>query len=87
MKTEPKFNDIELGHIYGALQRTWSEIGSEAVADGTLSRAEVIELVLDADRARAHFKDQALYARFTALPYKELIEIAKGTFKFRTYGS
>jgi len=90
----PPFSESELQVIYGVLQSTWQEIGSDFLSlleegEDSMSRADVIEVVLDADYATHHVQtteQKAVWARYSALPYPEMIAIAKGTFRHSRYG-
>jgi hypothetical protein len=86
------FSPDELKTIYRILQSCWNEIGSDCImASGEetlMTRDEVIEVVLDADHCRHHVKkdEKAVWERYEKLPYEQMIEIAKGTFKHARYG-
>jgi hypothetical protein len=89
----PPFTQEELNTIYGVLQATWQEIGYDCLTieggPSTMKRAEVIEVVLDADYASRHVRtpeQKAVWDRFDKLEYAQMIKIAEGTFKSARYG-
>jgi len=85
-----KMNINELQEIKFAFEMTWQAIGMDILActDGdTISKGEVIECVLDADRMSAYGDiDKAILDKFNALPYSERIKMAEGYFTFARYG-
>lgn len=90
---EPSFTKAELDLIYGILQATWQEIGYDYLTieggPSTMTRAEVIEVVLDADYASRHVRtpeQKAVWDRYDKLEYTQMIKIAEGAFKHARYG-
>jgi hypothetical protein len=84
-----KFSPEEKKTIQEVLRRVWNAIGSDVVGElGTISRAEVIEVVLDADRPQDYTEGEAereILRRFDKLSYDEMIEIARSAFPFARY--
>jgi hypothetical protein len=77
-----------------AMQRTWDVIGcdtltmlEEAGEPAVLSKDEVIELVIDADRLREFGEDKEATDTLYNLPsYKQKVEIGRKAFPFKKYG-
>ena len=76
------------------MNSTWNYIGSDALTELTsgesLSRSEVIELVLDASRMETliakNDDDHSVIAEYRALPYNKQMKIAREAFPFGFYG-
>jgi hypothetical protein len=88
-KSKQVFTIGELAVLYQILRATWEEIAYDACQDGDLSRSTVIELVLDADRAKAHVKteqEREVWEVYETLPYPKMREFAKGAFPYAKYG-
>ena len=97
------FSDAEVEAIRSAARRVWDECGYDvlqAVADDkgkdinrvTVSRAEVIEIALDADRAKDRLRRMSVWTddfatRYEAASYKELIAVVKPAFAYARYGT
>ncbi len=89
--------EAELNLVYGILQSTWQYLAGdclsareEAGESATMKRAEVIEVVLDADYASQFIRtpeQKAAWARYESLGYAKMIKVAEGTFKYARYGN
>ena len=84
--TEKEMQDLSF-----ALETTWQAIGMDVLADipsGSISRDEVVELVLDADRLETYCDEDSkpTVKKFRELPYIEQIAVAKKYFIFERYG-
>ena len=84
------FSQDELSNIQSALNRTWQTIGGDVIEANngkSISRAEVIEVVLDANYLDLNGKlDKELLKKFQSLSYKKRCKIAKETFTYSKYG-
>lgn len=97
-----KFTAVEQELIQRHVVRVWSDVGGDilmAVADEkgkgveqvTVSRADVIEICLDADRPEELMRRDAkisaeLLARWDALDYAAKIKLVKPAFSYARYG-
>lgn len=81
--------------LYGALGSTWYTLSQDMFGEGmprSMSRAHVIEVVLDADYLemygyrRTDQKTKEVVAEFRKLSYDEQNKIAAGYFKHKRYG-
>lgn len=84
--TEKEFMNLKF-----ALEATWQAIGADILAvvpEQSISRDEVIEVVLDADRLECYADEESkpVVETFRTLPYPEQIAIAKKYFVFERYG-
>lgn len=94
-KEQTKFTVDERKVINSAAQRVWDEIGSEIftllAAEGVSSipRAEVFELVLDADRLMLELrrKDKELAARISKTSTEVLEAVLTDSFRHVRYGA
>lgn len=101
MTKTDKFTPEEIKKIHTWMQRTWGTIAEDIFTavegfddpkkEKTMKRAEVIEVVLDADYMKSYGgintpEDKELYKRFDKLDYDECKEIAMGTFTYKIYG-
>src|SRR5579875_3780779 len=101
-KTTPKvavknpFTQEELDTLSGIFHRVWDYVASDALqatqeCEGRdyMTKAEVIEISLDAGRPMEMAKgeaEKALVKRFEALPLEQQDKIAKGMFQYSRYG-
>jgi hypothetical protein len=73
--------------IIRAMSRTWDYIGHDLLYEtGDISQAEVIEVVLDADRVTSHGGDYDAAKTLYELSYPEMKKLAKEAFPFKRYG-
>lgn len=96
-KKIPAFNDTELKILNHIFQSVWNYIAYDCLqateeCDGrsTMSRSEVIEVVLDADRPSEQAKtpeEKELVKRFYALDLKAQEKIVKPMFPSSRYGT
>lgn len=84
-----KFTATEIQDIKFALEHVWQAIGSdimEVVEGNAIARAELIEMVLDADRVDMYGDlNPDLLGRFKALSYEDKINIAEQQFTYLSY--
>jgi hypothetical protein len=80
----------EIKMIQRVANQTWDGIGSDVLAatgENTMSKKDVIEIVLDADHMLGiGHMDRDLYYKFQALPYEEKMAIMDKAFTYSTYG-
>lgn len=76
-----------LDKVKRALTRTFQVIGGDVMSDGSsMSRAEVCELVLDANYIDTYGGlDKNLLSEFQTLSYDQRYKIAESTFTFKRY--
>jgi hypothetical protein len=73
--------------ILRAMYRTWDYIGHDLLCEtGDISQAEVIEVVLDADRVTFFGDDKEAARILYELSYPEMKKLAKEAFPFKRYG-
>jgi hypothetical protein len=88
---EPIFTEVEVKKIQSAAAATWEYIGGDTMTmlaesgESSISRAEVIELTLDADRIRQFLRDEKLYDRFKKLSIKEQDKLVLPAFPYKRY--
>ncbi len=86
------WSDAEQKRLLAMLQGVWQYIGADAIqaCGGDLSRSEVIELTLDADRLEMEYgkkpEDAELIKRYRSLSYRGQCNIARLAFPFNYYG-
>ena len=100
---KPTLTPNELIALQRLFRAVWDQIGADCLAayreeeDGSLSRATVVELVLDADRPEMYVKQnhnptdigidhlQQALKTFRQLPYSAQVKLATGGFQFSRY--
>jgi len=88
MKTKAEMEQ----EIKGTMSSVWDYIGSDVLQmiqeqDGKnyAKRAEVIEMVIDADRTASKLKGETL-KYYNSLPYEKLVKLGKEAFPYAKYG-
>lgn len=73
--------------IISVLHRTWDAIGYDVLelTGGEASRAEVIEMVCDANRIDMYGNDNEAVKAFYSLSRKEQDKICKEAFPYKKY--
>lgn len=90
---ETTFTKEEQHVINTAALRVWDEIGDELLllvaqeGETSIPRAEVIELVCDADRLEQAIKDKALAKRVRKATLETLTPILEQVFRAQRYGA
>ncbi len=90
-KVNLKLKDIDpemKKRIISAMNRTWNYVGHDLLAesDGDIPQAEVIEVVLDADRVTSFGDDKDAAKVLYELSYTEMKKLAREVFPFKRYG-
>lgn len=98
-KTDPaalsirNLDPVIIGRIRTALDRTWNAIGDDCLncieyseGKAVMSRAAVVEVVLDANHAEEYGRDREAVAALRLLSYKEAKKLAKAVFTNAQYG-
>lgn len=78
--------------ILNSMKRTWQAIGIDCIqcriycGEKRMPRAEVIEVVCDADRMDMYGDDQEAYDVSKRLDWNDMKKLGKKAFPFKTYG-
>ena len=73
--------------IIRAMTRTWEYIAHDLLSEtGDIPQAEVIEVVLDADRVTSHGGDYDAAKTLYELSYASMKKIGREAFPFKRYG-
>jgi hypothetical protein len=73
--------------IIMAMSKTWNYIGHDLLTEtGDISQAEVIEVVLDADRVLSFGGDHDAAKTLYELSYNAMKKIGKEAFPLKRYG-
>lgn len=85
------FTEVEVKKIQSAASATWEYIAGDTMTmlsesgESSISRAEVIELTLDADRIRQFLRDEKLYDRFKKLSIEKQDKLVLPAFPYKRY--